>query len=172
MQELWKDVKGYESLYQVSNYGKVKALKRSYVDKSGRNQSKRERILKQHKDSKGYLMVKLCNGNEKTHRVHHLVWDNFGDKERDGMKRMVDHIDNVKTNNRINNLQLLNNRQNVVKDLPQNGLPTGVMKVGKKFKSRIQHERKIYYLGYFDSPQDAHLAYLYKLKELENAYST
>lgn len=65
MEEIWKDVKGYEGLYQVSNLGRVKSL---YTN----------RILKGYKKTKGYLVVDLCKHSTKsTKKIHRLVAEAF-----------------------------------------------------------------------------------------------
>ena len=72
MKEEWKDIKGYEGLYQVANLGRVKSL--------GNNKSKREKILKPGKCKDGYLIVRLYkNGKGKPFTVHRLVALHFID---------------------------------------------------------------------------------------------
>ena len=61
MQEIWKNIKGYEGHYQVSNTGKVKSLERTEIcGGRAKQRIRRERILKPGKDSDGYLKVILC----------------------------------------------------------------------------------------------------------------
>ena len=75
--EMWKDIKGYKGLYQVSNLGKVKALARE----RNNQYSNKEIILKQSEDGKGYLQVILNkNGERKSFKVHRLVAETFIDK--------------------------------------------------------------------------------------------
>ena len=70
MNEIWKDIEGYEGLYQVSNFGNVKSLN---YKRSGR-----EKILKPSKDNDGYLHVNLCkNNNQKGFTIHRLVAKTF-----------------------------------------------------------------------------------------------
>ena len=59
--EIWKDIPGYEGLYQVSNYGRVKSLKRKQYDINNKKTffQNKEIILKQNECKKGYLSVKL-----------------------------------------------------------------------------------------------------------------
>lgn len=58
MKEVWKDVIGFEGIYKVSNYGRVKSLERD-IDYGNRICHRKERLLKQHRSTDGYLMVKL-----------------------------------------------------------------------------------------------------------------
>ena len=59
MEEIWKDVKGFEGFYQVSNLGRVKSLKRTIIRKNGKTFFVRERILKTTNDQSGYPYVTL-----------------------------------------------------------------------------------------------------------------
>ena len=117
MKEEWKDIVGYEGLYQVSNLGRIKSLTTS-------------KILKQHKVGKGYLGVTLSkNSIQKYYRVHRLVLENFKPIDDmhlkiDGVSVLnVDHINNIKTDNRLKNLQWLSLGKNLEK-----------ARVKKKFK--------------------------------------
>ena len=102
MEEMWRDIKGYEGLYQVSNLGRVKSLSRFHNNNSGGYLSK-ERILKQ-SIKRGYLTVGLCNsGKVKTYSVHRLVAIAFIDNPNN--KKAVNHIDGNKTNNNVDNLE-------------------------------------------------------------------
>jgi len=116
MIEIWKDIKGYEGAYKVSNLGRVKNLRRKIKNFTSPYRVIRERILKPSLDGGKYPTVMLCiNNKPKRHKVHILVWEAFGNKKRNGMKLQVDHIDNVKLNNRIGNLQLLTQKENIIK---------------------------------------------------------
>ena len=118
MNEIWKDIFDYEGIYKISNYGNVKSLRRFMAIRNGGKQLMPEKILKCRPNIRGYYYVKLCKESKvKTYRIHLLVWDHFGDKPRDGMKLVVDHIDENRLNNKINNLQLLTNRENLIKSI-------------------------------------------------------
>lgn len=94
--EVWKNVLGYEGLYQVSNLGRVKSLVRPY-----RNE---ERILKQKDNGFGYLYVTLCkNGKMKNYRVNRLVALTYVPNPHN--YKFVDHINGNKTDNRVENLR-------------------------------------------------------------------
>ena len=95
--EIWKDIKGYEGLYAVSNCGRVKSL--------GNDKSRKEKILRPCKDGWGYLFVTLYKeGKAKLYKVHRLVLMNFSPV--DGMENLdCNHIDENKENNRLENLE-------------------------------------------------------------------
>lgn len=157
LQEEWKPIKGYEGLYEISNFGRVKSS-------SGI-------IKKTSHTTRGYENISLNKmGDQKSIMVHLLVWDYFGDRPRDGRKLQVDHIDNNKSNNHINNLQLLTPRENSAKRIVQLGrkqnLPLGVCTSSKnRFRAKIKIGQTNIYLGQFKTPEDASEAYK---KALEN----
>ena len=111
MSEVWRDVKGYEGLYQVSSDGRVKSLERTYIDKIGRERYVKERILKPVIDRYGYLLVSLyAGGKQKNHTVHRLVCEAF--HENPDYKPQVNHINEIKTDNRASNLEWATAREN------------------------------------------------------------
>lgn len=101
MKEIWKDIEGYEGLYQVSNLGRVKSLGNGKV----RNPNlKNERILKAAKDMGGYLRIALSkDGKKKFYMVHRLVASAFIPNPYS--LPQVNHRDEDKTNNIIQNLE-------------------------------------------------------------------
>ena len=99
-EEVWRDVKGYEGLYQVSNMGRVKSLGRK--DRFGR--VIKERILEPAVTHNGYLRVGLhVDGKRKMLRVHRLVCEAF--HENPDNKSEVNHVNEDKTDNRACNLE-------------------------------------------------------------------
>jgi len=104
-EEIWKDIKGYEGLYQVSNMGRVKSLERTVIDNIGRRQNIKERILKPKKEPNGYLRVTLSNNSVKNKKffVHRLVCEAFHENTEN--KPCVNHIDENKANNTVSNLE-------------------------------------------------------------------
>lgn len=112
-QEIWKPIKGYENLYQVSNLGNVKSLSRLVKGvKYGKYYEFfiKEKLLKQHKDNKGYLRVKLYKeGVSQTMKVHRLVAESF---LGDIYNKEIDHINTIKTDNRVDNLRIVTSKEN------------------------------------------------------------
>ena len=109
MQEEWANINGYEGLYLISNIGKVLSLT-----------TKKIRITNLNK--RGYEQVSLCrDGKIQTHRIHRLVAIAFiPNPER---KEQVNHIDGVKTNNCVTNLEWNTNQENKIHAV-KNGLTT------------------------------------------------
>jgi hypothetical protein len=104
MIEEWKDIVRYEGYYQVSNLGKVKSL--------GNEFSRKERLLKPSLQSKGYLTVVLQkNGIRNMVLVHRLVAEYFVSNPLN--KPQVNHINGVKTDNNIENLEWVSHRENL-----------------------------------------------------------
>ena len=111
MEEIWKDVEGYEGLYQVSNLGNVKSLGRDYVAGNGCIRHMSDHFLKQSKAQKGYLTVSLFkNGKRRTIPVHRLVAETF--IHNPDNKPQVDHINGDKKLNVASNLRWATNEEN------------------------------------------------------------
>ncbi len=99
--EVWKDIKGYEGLYQVSNIGRVKSLPKEWVFGNG-GICKHYGLILKDADSCGYRHVSLCkNGKVKTHNIHRLILLSFlGESDL-----QVNHINGDKSDNRLENLE-------------------------------------------------------------------
>lgn len=113
MLEIWADVNGYEGLYQVSNFGKVKKLKRTMQTRNNKTLSYEEIILKPVANSKGYSRVTLIDrsGNKKKHFVHRLVATAFC-LPKAGCNT-VNHKDSNPLNNNASNLEWVTQSENI-----------------------------------------------------------
>ena len=109
MNEIWKDIEGYEGFYQVSNLGRVRSFDRIVIKPHPKTGEPFEfkhkgRILKPGKDSKGYLFVNLIIDKvSKLERVHRLVARAFVKGWFDGA--VVNHKDENRQNNQADNLE-------------------------------------------------------------------
>lgn len=161
--EIWKDIPDYEGMYQASNFGNVKSL--------GNKKTKKEKVLKSGLDGGGYLQVSLqINSIRKTFKVHKLVAICFLNHKPDGTNKIViDHINENKLDNRLMNLRLVSNRENL-SNQKGTSLFVGVYfcKYNKKWISKIQVDGKNISLGSFDTENDASNAYQKYLETLKN----
>ena len=154
IQEIFKKIIGFEN-YEISNLGNVKS-----------NKFNKERILKPRKNSNGYLYVNLSkNKKYKSIMVHKLVSISFLNNIPDGTQKIVtDHIDNNKLNNKLENLQLISQRENTIKSSRNKTGYFGVYEIKGKYKtkycSKIIINKKFNFLGYFDTKIEAHNEYL------------
>lgn len=129
--ETWKDIKGYEGIYQVSDMGRVK---------------RGTRILKQSFTKDGYKRVRLLhNEKDRTRTVHRLVMEHFN--PNNDPKMTVNHIDGDKTNNRLDNLEWVNRSGQMVHayDLGLKKPMRGVTNPQAKLtKDQVEYIRKVY----------------------------
>ena len=107
LKEEWKDIQGYEGLYKVSSCGRVKSLSR--ITTNGRKT--KERILKKSITSLGYCRTTLTKNNIKnTISTHRIVAQTFIPNPLN--KPCVDHINTIKTDNRVENLRWVTHKEN------------------------------------------------------------
>lgn len=135
LNEEFRDIEGYEGLYQVSNYGRVKTLK--YND--GIKKHEVTKILKQCVNISGYFILNLSN---KSVRVHRIVASTF--LPNDNNYRCVNHIDGNKLNNKAENLEWCTSSHNNY-EAYRLGLKKGALK-GKLGKD---YPKKIYIIGMY-----------------------
>ncbi len=166
--EVWKEIPNYEGVYSVSNLGRIKSLERdvNYLDRFTRK--KYAMILSTNQDNNGYVLCRLMNRNiGKTFRVHRVVALAFIGESN----LFIDHINEIKWDNRLVNIEYVNYRENChryQKNRPKKE-PIGVSKVDLKYRSAIFYNRK-YNLGTFETIEDAKNAYDKALGDLDNLH--
>ena len=140
--EKWKDIEGYEGLYQVSNLGRVKSLKRVIRRKDGNNITYNEKILSPRDSGKGYKKVCLNkNGISKNYAIHRLVLETFS--PCDNMKNLtVDHINFNRSDNRLENLRWASQSENVIYSY-KNGRHLGSREGCKNGRATLSEEEVV-----------------------------
>lgn len=125
-----RDIKGFEGLYAVTSCGRVWSYRSN-------------KFLKAQTGYKGYLFVDLCvDGKHNPRRIHRLVAETYIPNPNN--YETVDHIDNNKSNNCINNLQWMNRIDNNSKECPeQTPIRIRCIENGEEFESMMDCERKI-----------------------------
>jgi hypothetical protein len=144
MNEIWKDIIGYEGYYQVSNIGNVRSVNRQYVDILNRKRLVKSKPLKQQLAFANYYKVDFkVNKIRKTITVHRLVAIAFLSNPEN--KPTVNHKDGNKCNNNVNNLEWATyseNNQHAVDILRRKSKWTGILgKDNPKSKTVIQYDK-------------------------------
>ena len=135
--ELWKPVPGYEN-YEVSSWGRVRRI-----------------LVLQYDKKNGYPIVTVSDGKiAKKKKVHRLVMAAFVGESN----MTVDHIDENKKNNRLENLRYATVRQNTTyyhEKRKNDGLPVGIGMKGKRFQPRVSMDGDEIWLGSFGTKEEA-----------------
>ena len=119
--EEWRDIKGYEGIYQVSDMGRVRSLDRIVPREKGGAMKWKGRMLSLGLSKSSYYIVSLWkDGKGKSYNVHQLVMESFTSHVVNGWDLVIDHIDNDPTNNNLSNLQLITHGENVSKGWNKN----------------------------------------------------
>lgn len=189
MEEVWKDIAGYEGLYQVSNFGRVKSLDRVVKRKNQPDLPVAGKVLRPRFGKNGYAYVILSKeGKGKTANIHRIVAMTF--LERFDGCELVNHKDGNKANNCVENLEWCNFSR-IMQHAFDNGLVSkekiakSVMNPNKQNKSNTSGRKGVYfnkkikkwqayiringvqtYLGVYENIEDAIRAREKKEKEL------
>lgn len=163
--EIWKDVKDYEGLYQVSNLGNVKSLDRIVETKNRKNYLRKGKVQKKSVNSFGYETVGFTVDNKtKIYRVHRLVALSFIENPEN--KPQINHIDGNKTNNNVNNLEWCTSSENQIHSV-STGLSNPsypVLKGSKNGRSLLTEEQVV-------EIRNKYIPYKYSAKKLALEYN-
>lgn len=163
MEEIWKPIIGYEGIYEVSNLGNVR-----------KNINNKIKNYTFNKTKKGYYRICLCvNGKANVKYIHQIVAQSFLNHIPNKYTLVVNHKDGIKTNNKLENLEIVTNRYNCAdgyKRKKTSSEHTGVywFKKLSKWRSQITVKNRLYFLGYYDNEVKAHEIYEEALKNVEN----
>ena len=161
--EIWKDIPNFKN-YQVSNLGNVRSL--NY------NRTGKTKVLMKHINNRGRYTLNLYKkGIRYSNRnISVLVAQAFLNHKPCGHKLVVDHINNISTNDKLYNLQVITHRLNVTKDKKGTSKYAGVFwdKARNKWTSFIKINNKNIYLGSYKNEQEAAQAYQQELNKINN----
>ena len=145
--EVWKDIPGYEELYKVSSLGNIYNVRK-------------KRISKLSICGGGYLGLGLHkDGCRKTKSVHILVAISFLGHIPDGFNKVIDHVDRNRSNNSVDNLRIVTQRENTNYNNTKGFYKRLNIYGEERFQSSIWENGKSKNLGYFDNEKDASRAY-------------
>lgn len=169
--ENWREIKEYEGLYEVSDLGNVRSLSR-IVKNNGGTFVLKERIIKPTINSSGYLKCNLCkNGICTNKNIAILVAVAFLNHIPNGHNFIIDHINGIRTDNRLENLRIVTHRENgsvCFRKLKNNFTSEFVgvswQKSSQKWIASISINGKSVYLGLFNNELEASKAYQEKLQ--------
>jgi isocitrate/isopropylmalate dehydrogenase len=165
--EIWKDIPDWEGFYQVSNYGRVRSVTRFAPHRKTGFAKRKGVLLKITIDKLGYC--KACvtkNNNSKQISVHRAMMSAFI-----GVSDLhIDHLNGIKSDNRLENLEYVTNRENTSRYYQSKGkeLPTGVTKRRNNYMAKIVVGGKTWQLGTYRLIQEASDIYQAALADTEN----
>ena len=161
-EEIWKVIPGYEK-YEASSLGNIRS-----------NWFNKVTVFNPSLHKSGYYKVSLSLNKKKiTLKVHQLIAMTFLEHTPSKFSIVVDHINNIKTDNRVCNLQLLTTRENTTKEIYGSSKYIGVSynKKLSAYESKINHNGKLIYLGIYKNEIDAAEAYKNYLNKINMTIS-
>jgi len=167
--EEWKPIKGYEGIYEISSFGRVKSLDRQIKENSGKIRFKKGKLLALSINTRGYLFTSLSkNSKIKSFTTHKLVSIAFLNHIPSGMTVVIDHLNNNKLDNFYKNLKQTSQRENTSRYKKSNlNNSLGVTKNGNNYRSSVFFNGSTLNLGVFKTQEEASEYYQNALKSIE-----
>ena len=166
MIEEWRPIEGYEGLYEVSNTGQVRSLDR-YVKNNYSYRLQKGKVLSPEKNKDGYLLVSLCcNGKQNLRTVHRLVAQAFIPNPNN--LPQVNHKDENKSNNRVDNLEWCDQAYNNLYGTRQERYRNTMLERGYCTGLSRKEYMKKYYQENRDGICERQKEYYRKKKEIQN----
>ena len=150
--EIWKDIPGYEGVYQASTFGRIKGLERIVVanTKNPHTRPLKEKIIKP-RMRKGYGFISLHkNGEPIEVFIHQLIATTFLNHNRSGYDLIVHHVNGIKTDNALSNLSIETQRFNTSEWQCKTNVSskyTGVRWNHNKWEANIRYHQKKRYIS-------------------------
>lgn len=179
MEEIWKDIEGYEGMYQISSMGRCRALERTVYSKiRDMHLTYKPCMIVGSISNVGYRCYSLGkDGKMRTFTAHRLVAKAFIENTDERLNQ-VNHKDMDRLNNRYDNLEWVNNRENNshskrAKSKSSKYVGVSFKKNEGKWAAGIKIKNKSYALGLFDDEEKARERYIEELKarNLTNRYA-
>tara|TARA_R110000737_G_scaffold56106_1_gene80185 strand:- start:21553 stop:22206 length:654 start_codon:yes stop_codon:yes gene_type:complete len=154
--ENWKAVVGYDGLYEVSNFGRLRSLDR--LSTTGRQL--KGKMMKPHTNKLGYMRASLGGLNPRKHQIHRLVVTAFIGAIPEGL--VIDHIDSNPSNNNLKNLEVVTYHENMVRGklcTMAESKYVGVVRNKSNWSAKRSIDGETFFLGTYKTEQDASEAY-------------
>jgi hypothetical protein len=178
-EEIWKDVPGYEGVYQASSFGKIRSMDREVPHGNGGGRRSLKGITLKtdaNINGAGYMYATLSlNGVYKKLAVHQIIAMAFFGHKPHGYKNVVNHIDGNRLNNHANNIEVVTTRENTttkfknrVAGITSDYVGVCLDKDKGRWLASITVNGKQVHLGYHKEELDAHNSYQKALKAVES----
>lgn len=164
LKEIWRDVKGYGGIYQVSNFGNIRSLDRRVVNhKGGTTRILHGIVMKPWDNGNGYLVATLnCEGKRRNCYIHRLVAETFLENHEN--KTFVNHKDYDTHNNRADNLEWCTQKENISHSICHMSKP--------KIKSRPTNTGEKYISQTMDHGKHMRYRVIVRAKKADKSFKT
>lgn len=176
MVEVWKDIPSYEGYYQASDFGRIRSLDRTITFKNGVERFYKGKIIKGSVNKGGYRQTSLNkNGECMPLKFSQIVAITFLGHITDGGIHVVDHINGIKTDDNVDNLRVITQRENCSigfrsdrENLKSKYVGVGFAQKSQRWVSKIHYKGVNIRIGCFENELDASMAYQKALSKIKD----